>query len=543
MGEQTHKVSLHAGEPYSPFPSTPGCAENLIYKTLARKTTREDWERCTFYAHRVRRFGSIELDTSSPGEIKGSIPTDKTVYMALKRSYENDNEESPPFLRLPKLRSCRLVPHTSAPAPHWNTFLTHTLRSLELRFPEYDPEETLPRVLHSIGKESPFLQHLRIDGVCPTSSFEPVGGDGGSEGRSSLGDPFTRMLLDLHDLETLVCPQIQFPDEGVRYLARKMNVGVLHIKNTAMEILEALDYGGREETCFGYLRRLNVECSPGGGLEECTRLLERVANVSRIEGLEVGRQGRAPTESELRNFIHKLSNLITSSSISTISAIYQRSTPSRASAALKSLHIHQGANCDFFPPPYPSRLPLSHATTLETLSPLLAFPSLEVLNIALDTPFSIGDRDAERMSKAWPKLELLRLGFPGSGWGVGLSVTTDGLESFARHCKELRVLGVCMSLDPKGGGMDGNTEDDAFEEKLVRGCSLQILEVGDSVFYDEPEHVAECLFKIFPGLHSVFGPDVIISPFWQKKWARVSLKVRELSLQRSTCTVVSIFRS
>ncbi len=492
------------------------------FKTLTRKTTREDWERCNFYAQRIRQFGSIELDTSPPGKIKGSTPTDKTVYMALKPSYEDyDKENIPPLLILPKLRSCRLVPHTSAPAPHWNTFLAHTLRSLQLRIPEYDPEETISRIVRSIGQRSPFLQSLRIDGISPTScSTTAYAGGGRVEERNGLNDSLMIMLLNLGHLESLVCPHIQFPDEGVRYLARGMKIGVLHIKNTAADILEALEYGNQEEVCFEFLRELSVECGPGRGLEECIRLLERVANVSRIESLEVGRQGPAPTECELRNFIQRLSDLITTNSTSF--PIRRISASNRTSAVLKILRVHQEYT-------HFSRAAVDYTTTLKTLSPLLAFPSLEVINIGLDIPFSFGDRDAERMSKVWPKLGELRLGFPGNGWGTGLNMTLDGLKHFARHCKELRALGVCLNLDPKRE-MDGKKENGVVGEELIQCCSLQVLEVGDSVFYDEPERVAKCLLEIFPGLRSVFGPDVIISPEWQKKWACVSLSIRELSL-------------
>lgn len=451
--------------------------------------------------------------------------------MALKAT----GDQPTSLLTFPNLRTCRLIPHTSSPSPYFASFLTPTLRTLTLRALAYDPDGTLPSILSSLAHRTPCLEQLRIEGVPDFSSCIAgvdvnsghcggIGGRGGRRWNGMLMD----MLYGLEHLRALECPCIRFPDDAVLYLATRPKIRVLHIKNTAEDILDALNHGVARGECFEYLEQLNVECSPDGGLAEAIKLLGRVGNISRIQRLGVMRAGPdMPTEHELRGFIQDLSNLTT---ISHTTPLLRIPTPN---TNLKTLSIEQ-----------PFLLPSQHLqsnngtpTTIQTLSPLLSghFPALETLKITLDTGYSFSDADATTIACAWPKLQELQLGFRGCGWGLDsgmrMAMTLSGLQAFARGCKGLRSLGVCFNAKP-----DTDTPLDwgRGEEEENEGCcsSLRFLEVGDSAYEGEPLDVARRLLDIFPGLRGVYGPDTIISREWQRKWMQVSMMFNKLSSQR-----------
>jgi hypothetical protein len=151
------------------------------------------------------------------------------------------------------------------------------------------------------------------------------------------------------------------------------------------------------------------------------------------------------------------------------------------------------------------------------------------------------------MANAWPKLQELQLGFPGSGWNrMGgreeSRLTLEGLRAFARRCKELKSLGVCFDMTT--AHCEKRNEDDDKAEEIVRGSgtvhhdggdvvqycdSLEVLDVGDSVYYGEPIQIARSLLEIFPKLRGVSGPDIATSVEWQRKWTSVTWLIRELS--------------
>ncbi|KXN82870.1 hypothetical protein AN958_02081 [Leucoagaricus sp. SymC.cos] len=322
-----------------------------------------------------------------------------------------------------------------------------------------------------------------------------------------------------------------------------MQLRVLCIKNPAESILEALDRnpdgGERETTWFKTLEELTLECSPRGGLGEGVSLLKRVGNIKNLKTLDIARTGGIPTESELGGFIQALSNL-------TIER-----PPAKTSTTLRILHIHQGDETGFLAPGDLPTPVSKYTTTLSTLSPLLDFPNLSELSIMVDTRFSLDDRDAWTMARAWPKLKQLELGYGGGGWGrEGKTFTLEGLRAFAQCCPDLEELGVSVNIISMESALDTQCGHQGTEggEKTIIGSGgvdsagvsahrLRYLELGNSVYTGEPERVARSLLEIFPKLCRVYGPSMAVSPEWERKWMRVSKLVSEMQGSTSVSTL------
>ncbi|KAF9452100.1 hypothetical protein P691DRAFT_831789 [Macrolepiota fuliginosa MF-IS2] len=508
--------------------------------TLTRPTTLQDWERCKFYTHRIRHFGNIQPEDSLPGKIKGSIPTDKMIYTVLKHiSFPpvlNNENVGPPLLTLPHIRTCRLAPHASSPAPHFTPFLSHTLRTLVV-YATYDPEGVLPSLLSSLVYGAPFLKKLSISGVPDFLSYGARRSFAGDKGGGSIGERgweafnavMMGMLHGLKHLESLECPGVEISDDVVRYLATRPMIRMLNIMNAPEVILNALGhgyeqmaprYGWKEEVrgCFSYVEDLTLNCNSVGGFDGASRLLGCIGNTARIQKLELiqWRSSVSP-EREVSTFVQKLLDLATTTALPAL-PLHTTSI-----AKLKTLVIRQSEM--IAPQNRHSQLP--QPMTLQALSPLLSasFQALETLIIELSTQFTFDDADAERMALAWPNLTELQLGHSYSNheWTSGnSSMTLRGLKSFARNCPRLRSLGVSFNAnaqdltEPEQGGSGREMKSGKL------GYSLRVLNVSESVYEGEPEDVAKCLLDIFPALERMLGSSLHVSPGWQEKWAQVS---------------------
>ncbi|KAF9476859.1 hypothetical protein BDN70DRAFT_995358 [Pholiota conissans] len=71
-----------------------------------------------------------------------------------------------------------------------------------------------------------------------------------------------------------------------------------------------------------------------------------------------------------------------------------------------------------------------------TLSPLLSFPNLLIVEIDTPCGFDLRDADIRAMAKAWPQLRRLQLGSK-IGWGLPPSVTLVGISELLIHCPRL----------------------------------------------------------------------------------------------------------
>ncbi|KAF5350445.1 hypothetical protein D9756_008581 [Leucocoprinus leucothites] len=541
------------------LPEDAWAVRRMLYRqsvlTLKRKTTPEDWERCKFYAHRIRRYGIEDVDKLD--SMKGAMQTDKTFYLAFKPPSDpdcnknNDLTSAPaPLLALPNLHACRLVPYTSYPIPHYSPFLAPTLRSLDMRIPSpiCVGETTIIGLLRTLPTACPDLRNLSLYGVDIGLKIRGACHYEATSRESEIDELLINTLRGLRHLESLQCPYIWFPTEAVRHLATRLKLHTLSVKNTAENIVNALKLDNQEEEkehpWFEHLKDLSVECSPRGGLLEAVELLKHVPNITRITTLDVARTGGIPTETELRGFIQSLSDL-------TIA------TPRNAkvNSTLKSLHIHQGDETGFLTPAERPTPVSKYTTTLSTLAPLLDFPQLSELSVMVDTRFSLDDDDAQQMARAWPKLKQLELGFCGGGWGQeGRTFSLDGLRAFASNCPDLEELGVSVTISSAepvpalAGGEQGVEQQQGNEgeettgtvvdcEDDEPGChKLRYLELGDSVYFGEPERVARSLLSIFPSLSRVYGPGMAMSPEWEKKWMRVSKLAQEMQGSSSAAT-------
>lgn len=341
-------------------------------------------------------------------------------------------------------------------------------------------------------------------------------------------------LYGLKHLESLVCLCVHLPKNAVRYLATETKIRVLHIKNSAEHVLDALS---AEDTCFPYLEDLRLECSSNGGLVQCSQLLERVDNIQNLRSIEIWRDESSPTASELSDFIQSLHDLITRSTSS-----IQVHRQSLSNARFEKICIQQNPSSRRVQPPTGG-----YTITLDTLQPLLSFTRLAHVHITTDNQYAFSDSDACKMANAWPELQQLQLGFPGSGWtrddemgGRQESrLTLEGLRAFARRCKELKCLGVRFDITAsrctrRNDDVNGAEE---VQGKAVHGdgdgiqyCdSLEVLDVGASLYHGEPLQIAQSLLEIFPNLLGVSGPDAAISMEWQRKWMSVTHLIRELS--------------
>ncbi|KAJ3573101.1 hypothetical protein NP233_g2647 [Leucocoprinus birnbaumii] len=518
--------------------------------TLNRQTTHQDWERCKFYAHRIRHYGAEDDDIITLDQMKGATQTDKTFYLAFKPPSDLDYDENhpttapnpSPLLSLPNLQSCRLIPHTHDPIPHYSPFLAPTLRSLDLRLPSplWVGDTTIIGLLRSLPVACPLLQKLCLYGVkIGLVTFPgPCSGQGAHDERE-VDELLVNALRGLRHLESIQCPYIWFPAEAVKHFARHMKLRSLSMKNTAENVIDVLkndvQEGRRRDVYFEYLEDLGVDCSPRGGLLEVIELLGYVANAARLRVLEVARTGGIPTETEIRGFIQSLADLTVQTT--TING-------ARVNSSLRSLQIHQGDETGFLTPDeLPTPIP-KYTTTLSTLSPLLDFINLAELSIMVETRFSLDDDDARQMARAWPKLKQLELGYCGGGWGrEGKTFTLEGLRAFARYCPGLEELGVSVTITSSQLAPtipDVERDVDLRRTGAVGGSSsrgdetgacchkLRYLDLGDSVYFGEPERVAQCLLDIFPSLSRVYGPSMAMSPEWEKKWMRVSKLVHEM---------------
>lgn len=505
---------------------------------LTRNITAEDWRRCAFYTPRIRHFGYNDLESYAiPGQLKGSIPTDRSIYMALLPS-DPENMTRSTLLTFPKLRSCKLLQHTSFPIPHYSPFLTQTLVSLEVRPPAFDDDGYLLGVLRSVSVFSLSLRNLEIQGCSSLSSLALTQEE---LHRRDLGiqEALVQTLRSLKCLESLVCLCVHLPKNAVRYLATETKIRVLHIKNSAEHVLNALL---EEETCFSYLEDLLLGCDSTGGLAQCSQLLERVDNIQNLRSLEIWRDQGSPAGSELSEFFQSLHNLIASPTSSNLF----RQKSSATNTRLEKLCIQES----------PSFIGLHssagrYTITLDTLEPLLSCTRLTHLRLTTEDRYAFNDSDAYKMANAWPTLQELQLGFPGTGWsrigGEESRLTLEGLRTFARQCKDLKRLGVCFDII--AAQCERRDEDDNRAEEIVRRnntvqgvggdavryCdSLEVLNVGDSVYSGEPKQVARSLLEIFPRLRSVAGPDVATSVEWQRNWVSVTLLIRQLSERLSS---------
>ena len=133
----------------------------------------------------------------------------------------------------------------------------------------------------------------------------------------------------------------------------------------------------------------------------------------------------------------------------------------------------------------------------DALLPLIMLQHLTCLELALGCHFSLDNGACHLMARAWPNIEVLKLG-PHATQKTS-QVTLEALMWFARLCPRLHRLGICIDADiarldplflssPPGLGHEQT--------------ALTLLLVGRSPIAD-PEPVASFLSDLFPNLQDV----------------------------------------
>ncbi|KAH8091795.1 hypothetical protein BXZ70DRAFT_469086 [Cristinia sonorae] len=130
--------------------------------------------------------------------------------------------------------------------------------------------------------------------------------------------------------------------------------------------------------------------------------------------------------------------------------------------------------------------------TWETLRPLLSIPNLVVFEMRWDLPIQITQQEVEEIAMKWPSLEGFLLNCEPVNSSEESTLTLEALLPFARHCPELRELGLYLNASR------ATDEDAAALGPLVKPFKkLQQLSVGLSSISD-PGPVALYLSHLCP---------------------------------------------
>lgn len=121
-----------------------------------------------------------------------------------------------------------------------------------------------------------------------------------------------------------------------------------------------------------------------------------------------------------------------------------------------------------YPPP-----PLQSRPGIETIRPLLSFPSLTSFGFRWDYQLNLTQSDVEEIASRWSRLESLLLNCQPIPEVSGPLLTMDALIPFARHCPQIQKLGLYL---------DGTVIPSRKPSSLppIRFKSLRTLSVGAS---------------------------------------------------------------
>ncbi len=140
------------------------------------------------------------------------------------------------------------------------------------------------------------------------------------------------------------------------------------------------------------------------------------------------------------------------------------------------------------------------------LRPLLALSSLVVLSLVGWTSIIVDDDTLDAMSRAWPQLVNLTLGYfpgrphpePGEYWHVAPKATLAGLAPLARRCPSLQQISMAINTDvciPAHGPPQRPLRPPASQ--------MLVLHVGWTGPPRDPVRTAAFLSELFPRLLTV----------------------------------------
>ncbi|KZP23398.1 hypothetical protein FIBSPDRAFT_461985 [Athelia psychrophila] len=134
--------------------------------------------------------------------------------------------------------------------------------------------------------------------------------------------------------------------------------------------------------------------------------------------------------------------------------------------------------------------------------PLLQFRNLSSLNLAITTPFRVGNRAVQDMVSAWPQLTCLILGMV--GWSGGSSITPAGLVHLLR-LPHLRTLSIAIDVSAMDVDLvSGSTNT------LPKNTNICDLYLQDSVIYDV-KPMAKLLSIVAPNIKYINAWEDVVS--------------------------------
>ncbi|TFK87886.1 hypothetical protein K466DRAFT_645714 [Polyporus arcularius HHB13444] len=164
------------------------------------------------------------------------------------------------------------------------------------------------------------------------------------------------------------------------------------------------------------------------------------------------------------------------------------------------------------PTPYVFRsvVPEDELITWETLRPLLKCSQLTSFHLDWSTPLAISQEDIEELASSWPQLEVLGLNVSPMPSAEPPSLTLHALIPFAKHCPDIRELGLYIDASATAVAH----LPDAAELARLLGLTARPFPRLQRLFFglssiDEPEAVALFLSQLCP-----LGCDVDAGVNW-----------------------------
>lgn len=422
-----------------------------MLQALKRATTDTDWARAKLYVSRIRRLG---YPTHPDEKATRVLHVDPSVLEVISVSR---------ILSFPNLQKLRWEKGSLSLV---GLFLGPSLVELNITLPT-DPHYLVPTLLDSLRTISPSLRDLRI-----TAARGP---------QPNLFSIFPRLARGLNHLERLSCSMFALPDEALRILGESSTLRIIHINNTAEDLLRALS---PNEPMFAQLKHITIRTL---SMQKCCDLFSRI-DMRHMESLVVGHTNQhIPLASEILEFFETLKEKC---SHTLLTSIHVRQDPN--TSAISDNDIWQSDK---------------YLITPAVIKPLLPFRNLKGLDLIFECPYDFDDTSMESMAVAWPLMRQFHLGSD-IGWGEVSKVTLDGLIPMAKFWPRLESLSIC--IDPITSQPSGRRPGGGY-------CCprLTMIGISTSVIDVHPAMVAAFLTDLFPKLRNIIVAD------FSEEWSEV----------------------
>ncbi|KDQ62062.1 hypothetical protein JAAARDRAFT_189437 [Jaapia argillacea MUCL 33604] len=415
-----------------------------------RSLTPSDFTRFDYYAVRVKIL-RLPGKKVYPG-FRRPYPIDNELFHALSRCRPN-HILFPSLLNLEWSYSVHSSPQSTIPPIHM--FLSPSIKQFSLLSWWPNPEEGAITFLQSLRDSSPSIETLTL----PRKSSINV--------RKQLISqiyqfPHLRHLdigFEIISPEEIVHLATLPNLEGLQ-LSLSNNFTTHHLQSQTLLFPDAFT----EHKPFAVLRSLRIG---GTDLATCTALLSWISPCALTEVSFISHPPPSPA------LLHQ-----------NLAILSTACSPS----SLLSLQIHASVTNDI------PRDEDIHSRTINSASllPLLAFCSLERVQLTTGCLIALDDPILEKLAAAWPRLSHLDFGTSPETVHV-TSVTLAGLIPLAKHCPCLNHLSIIL-----------HASTEAMETRIegtFPGHPLESLNLGKSTIVTSGSPlIADILFHLFPKL-------------------------------------------